>query len=126
MPRYSRIKIKGKMELYHRSIIEKILGKQLSDSCVVHHRDRNRHNNVNSNFIVCEDQLYHALIHKREDAYRATGNPNQRKCELCKQYDLISNMRTRFRYGNHKGVTYKHIKCVSLYNKKYKENKKNG
>lgn len=77
----------------------KILGKALPAKCIVHHYD--------DFYILCEDQTYHLLLHIRQRAFEATGDPHKRKCYLCKQYDTLMNLRmyicsgrTRYYYNS--------------------------
>jgi hypothetical protein len=67
---YVRIMIKehpkaskcGGYHLEHIIMAEKVLGRFLKRSEIVHHVDENRQNNVNSNFVICDRSL-HKLIH---------------------------------------------------------------
>ena len=88
----------------HIIIAESVLGRHLPKGVEVHHVDENKSRNVNSNLVICENHAYHLLLHQRMRAYRATGNPNARKCRYCKQYDLPERM-----YG-HRSVFY-HQTC---------------
>jgi hypothetical protein len=76
----------------HILIAEKVMGKYLPLSAMVHHVDGNRSNNANSNLVVCENSQYHALLHQRMMAFKACGHANWRKCAYCKQYDNPNNM----------------------------------
>lgn len=69
----------------HVKIAEKVLGKKLPVSAVVHHFNENRGDNSHSNLIICQDQTYHLLLHARKRIYDAGGNPNTDKiCSRCK------------------------------------------
>ncbi len=67
----------------HILIAEKALGKKLPQGAVIHHVDGRRGHNVNSNLVICPNQSYHALLHRRQEAYEACGNANARKCRYC-------------------------------------------
>lgn len=58
---YKLHNINGKMFQEHRLIAEKALGRPLPDKVVVHHWHGNP-----PTFVICPDQKYHMLIHKRE------------------------------------------------------------
>ena len=72
--------------------VEAALGRILPPRSVIHHIDLNSHNNANSNLVLCEDQSYHTLIHRRARALRACGNAEWLKCPICKKYDSPENM----------------------------------
>jgi len=69
----------------HICIAEKALGKRLPDKAVVHH-----HNPVQ--LVICQDQAYHMIIHRRRRALEACGNANYRKCPFCQKWDDPQNM----------------------------------
>lgn len=66
---------------------EKVLGRPLPLNVIVHHADGDRHNNKRSNLVICPNNAYHKLLHKRIKAKAATGNPNFRRCTFCKSWD---------------------------------------
>ena len=70
----------------HVAVAERILGRPLPKGAVVHHVDENKSNNDPSNLVICESHAYHALLHARLRAFRATGNPNARKCAYCHEW----------------------------------------
>jgi hypothetical protein len=70
---------------WHRELAEAALGKPLPEKAVVHHVD---HDTLNKSprLVICEDQAYHMLLHRRERVVKAGGNPNTDKiCSLCKR-----------------------------------------
>jgi len=67
-------------------LAEKALGKALPPGAQVHHFDGNPANDYN-NLVLCENQAYHHLLHKRKRAYKACGNARWLKCPYCKTYD---------------------------------------
>lgn len=69
----------------HVLLVEKMLGRRLPSNAVVHHINRNRKDNRNSNLVVCQDQAYHMIIHQRMRVLGAAGNPNTDKiCSRCR------------------------------------------
>lgn len=76
----------------HVVVVETIIGKSLPPKAVIHHIDGNEINNSPTNLVVCPNQAYHLLLHKRQRAYDACGNPNYWKCPFCKQYDDVANL----------------------------------
>lgn len=98
-----------------RVVVEKILGRILNSKVIIHHIDKDGWNNSNNNLVVCPDQAYHKLLHKREDALIACGNPNWRKCSFCKLYD---DPKAMMRGGAHQGTEhFRHHLCQNNYNK---------
>lgn len=75
----------------YQKVAEKALGRPLSKGEVVHHIDLNPQNNDNSNLVICS-QPYHLILHARQRAMNATGNPDAKKCVYCKQWDTPENM----------------------------------
>jgi hypothetical protein len=98
----------GRMYL-HRWIVEQVLGKYLDKRHEVHHIDHDKHNNRNDNYVVCEDRSYHKMLHVREIALKASGNPNYRKCKFCGEHDDIKNM-----YHHVAAFNYYHRGCRRL------------
>ena len=91
-------------------VVEKILGRILPLSAIVHHNNGKRKDNSPSNFVVCQDQNYHNLLHRRERAFKACGHACWRKCHHCKQYDDPSNLLSVQGRFHHKDceTRYKH------------------
>lgn len=72
--------------LEHILIAEKALGRYINEPHQVHHVDGNRSNNANSNLVICEDQSYHLLLHRRQRVLEAGGTPGADKiCSGCRQ-----------------------------------------
>jgi len=76
----------------HTLKAEKVLGRKLKEGECVHHVDGGN-DNSNDNLVVCPSHSYHMLIHARQRAMDACGDPNKRKCCHCKEYDDINNMK---------------------------------
>jgi hypothetical protein len=67
----------------YRLKAEKALGKPLPKGAVVHHADGTRSDD--SPLVICQDQEYHSLLHRRMRVIRAGGNPNTEViCVCCK------------------------------------------
>jgi hypothetical protein len=100
--------------LEHRVIAEKVLGKQLSLTAVIHHINEKRSDNSNNNLMICEDENYHKLIHRRMRDFKACGNANFRRCQYCLKYDDPKNLAIRESGG------CRHAWCHAAYNNKSK------
>lgn len=92
---YRIITDKGIQRLEHVVIVEKALGKKLPTGAQVHHVNGIKTDNRNENLVVCKDEAYHKLLHRRQAALLATGNPRSRMCRYCKKWDLPENMYTQ-------------------------------
>lgn len=63
---YRRIYTPEGYKMEHVLLAEKALGRKLPEGAVVHHMDGNPSNNHQPfNLVICPDQAYHALLHKR-------------------------------------------------------------
>jgi hypothetical protein len=96
----------------HILVAEKALGKYLPINAVVHHINGDKSDNRNENLLICENQQYHSLIHRRTRAFEASGHADWRKCWMCKTYDDPKNLRL---YPSQSGGY--HAKCK--HNKDY-------
>lgn len=90
----------------HIIVAERAIGKRLPLGAVVHHIDGDKANNEPSNLLICESSAYHTLLHRRLRAYRATGNPNSRRCIFCGKWGLDLLV----------GRTAEHPECRRAYN----------
>lgn len=89
---YHVIGIRGRLMLSHRAIAEKALGAPLPPAAVVHHVDGNRLNNEPSNLVICPNEAYHRLLHRRMRALFACGNAAFIRCRFCGKFDDPSNL----------------------------------
>jgi len=102
------ISINGYMR-EHIVLCENVLGKSLPEKAVIHHANEIKDDNILSNLVICPDEAYHQLLHKRIRAFAACGDYDKRKCQYCKQYDNQSNLVMR---GN--SSTFHHS-CYTSY-----------
>ncbi len=96
----------------HILIAEQALGKYLPGGAVVHHVNGIKTDNKPSNLVICPDQAYHLLLHQRQRALKACGDPTARKCWICKEHSVD------VRQGGH---SFYHPSCQTTY---YKEQQK--
>lgn len=72
---YRLIYVDGKQVLEHVYLAEKALGKKLPRGAVVHHMNEQPSDNYTPfNLVVCPNQMYHMLLHKRMREYNARNN----------------------------------------------------
>jgi hypothetical protein len=63
---YKEIYVNGEKILEHVHLAQKALGKPLPPKAVVHHLNGNKLDNFSFfNLVICPDQAYHMLLHKR-------------------------------------------------------------
>lgn len=69
----------------HRIKAELAIGRVLEMHHPVHHVDGDPGNNVNVNLVICEDNAYHKLLHRRMNVLMAGYDPNSNRwCSGCK------------------------------------------
>jgi len=89
---YRKRQVNGRRMRLHVEIAEKALGMRLPKGAVVHHMDEDPSNNSPDNLVICPNQAYHMLIHRRTRAFNACGHAHWRKCVHCGVYDDPINL----------------------------------
>ena len=99
----------------HTLVAERALGRVLPIGAEVHHFNEVKTDNRRENLVICPDHKYHALLHTRMNALKASGNPNWRKCAYCKTHSDPTEMAVQ----KHKvqDNQYYHIECQRAYRK---------
>lgn len=95
-------------------IAEKALGKYLPNGAVVHHH-------TSSQLVICQDQTYHKLLHRRTDALRNCGHADWRKCWICKKWDDLINLRIPKSANRSRGHAPFHLSCMRDFHVQNKE-----
>jgi hypothetical protein len=116
---YLRIRTNYVTKFAHVMVAEKTLGRPLPDGAKVHHINGNRLDNRHENLLICPDQKYHLLIHKRQDALNECGNPDWRRCLFCKTYDDTMNLSV-----NKANNAHYHSRCINEAHKKHRAERK--
>lgn len=110
---YPKMRVDGVLIAVHTTVVEKALGRKLRGQEQVHHWDENKKNAAPENLVLCTNMAYHQLLHVRAAALNACGNPNFRRCHICKKYDTPENMHKISKTGG----SYRHSKCQTQYNR---------
>jgi len=76
----------------HILVAEKALGRPMPKRARVHHVNEDKSDNRPSNLVICENDAYHMILHRRQRALDACGHASWRKCTYCKQYDAPENL----------------------------------
>lgn len=92
----------------HRLLAANALGKPIPAGAVVHHHNGTMNG---GQLVLCENKAYHKLLHVRQRAFEATGDPHKRKCSFCKEWDDTRNMK---RYTT-RNESYYHSSCHREY-----------
>lgn len=81
---YRAINRNGQVLTVHRLRAEKALGRPLPSGAVVHHADGSKHEDAV--LVICQDEMYHHLLHLRMKVKAAGGNPNtDALCSRCRR-----------------------------------------
>ena len=70
----------------HILVVEDILGRHLDRRHPIHHVNEDKLDDSPHNLVVCEDKVYHHLLHRRTKALRECGDASAMKCVLCGEY----------------------------------------
>lgn len=108
----------GQLKYAHRLAAEKALGKPLPPYAEVHHVNGSKNG---GSLVICENRSYHRLLHVRQKALVATGDPKKRKCVRCKGWDDILNLRP---HDPREPEVFCHPKCATAHSVKYKQRKR--
>lgn len=99
----------------HVLVAERALGKPLPRGARVHHVNEVRSDNRPDNLVVCPNEAYHRLLHRRMDAFEACGHYDWRRCNICKEYDAPDRL-----FINAKGTEAYHRACSNEYLRAYR------
>jgi len=100
----------------HRLKGEAAVERPLSSKECVHHVDLDKHNNENSNLVVCPNQSYHLLLHARTKVIDLGGDPNKDKyCGGCKELHPLGMFNKR--KDRYDGLHSQCREYVSMYKK---------
>lgn len=113
---------KGIRRLEHVRIAECALGRRLPNGAVVHHANGDATDNSKANLVICPNNGYHKHLHRRLNAYKATGNPNLLKCHVCHQFDYKENL-VILQLGGYK-MDVQHRSCRRIAEKRRRQNRK--
>jgi hypothetical protein len=81
MEKYKAIKINGKKIDEHRLVLEKYLGRKLTNEEIVHHIDGDKSDNSISNLMLFPNKKAHAKFHFRNGDLKISAGKNKRKLE---------------------------------------------
>ena len=106
--------------LEHLLVAERALGRHIDQCHPVHHVNKDRNDNRPTNLVICENEPYHALLHRRARALAMCGNPDWVSCRTCKKWGPRSSM---WVHPTKHGVA-QHAECSRAYFRTYKRKPK--
>lgn len=92
----------GEYLIEHRIIAARAVGKPLPSTVQVHHVNGDPTDNRPENLVVCEDAAYHKLLHRRQRALDATGDPDKVKCIICGEWEDPEDIYIHGTSGRHR------------------------
>lgn len=108
------------MRIYrlYRIKAEQVLGRPLKGRECVHHVDYDRSNDENKNLVICPNDAYHMLLHRRQRALEECGNADWVRCQYCGKHDQPENIVTAGSKQHHRY----HRSCRQAYQRaQYRE-----
>jgi hypothetical protein len=106
----NRREVNGQRE--YRLLAERALGHPLPTHAIVHHH-------TDTQLVICQDQAYHVLLHRRMRILRAGGNPNTdawcSRCQRPRPLHLFYRRRTANRSQPVGSLTTVCRECMCLY-----------
>jgi ribosomal protein L24E len=100
----------------HVLVMEKLIGRCLTQKERVHHINEVKNDNCPENLLLCANEAAHRVIHRQLRAIQATGHINWRTCMFCKEYDDPTNMKEVVR-SDSKTPRLFHNECRNKYRK---------
>lgn len=76
----------------HIVVAERAFGQSLPSQAVIHHVNEIRTDNRGSNLVICENEIYHKLLHQRLRTLKAGFPVHWLTCPICHQYDAPANL----------------------------------
>jgi len=122
MNKYKSIKINGKVELVHRIVMEKHLGRILTKEEIVHHIDGDKSNNEIDNLMLFPTKKAHTKFHHKQGDLNSIADFNKiflidgkLKCYKCRKLKELTEF--------HKDKS-KHFGIIGICKTCYNKNRK--
>lgn len=110
---YRMVRIGKRSVRAHRLFVEGILGHPLPRKAVIHHINGDKADNRPCNLVVCQDQAYHSILHRRQRALEECGDPSRVQCYYCKGWDDPGNMARAASHNAPTGLgVFRHRECA--------------